>query len=197
MTARRTATVLAPAAILAVVVLVGCGGSRIGMVTSEGVGRAGGTGTTIGTATATATRTDPTGPAPSAPGDIASATARLTADIRESRAAIATITAAVGAATDPSAVPALVDRVSAQLHAFDAAIASMQAYRVDDPALEDLRSRLVSTGVQASEVVRAFTESARQAADANDTHALTRSVVALSASLAAFLGEIPAGSEGG
>ena len=176
--------------------VAGCGGGRIGEVASERAQSQAIPNTTPAPGTTSAATPTTSDPGTATASDIAAADARLTADVRDAGLAIAAISAAVAAAGDPSDVPALISQVTTQLQAFDTAVASMSVYRVGERALEALRARLVAIAPRTSDAIRAFTESAAQAADTNDLQGLATAKEALAEALASFLAQVPAEGAG-
>lgn len=193
---QRSITMAAVASLLAGGVLAGCGGGRIGEIASERAATAAVPNTTATSAplttisTAGATVPAP-GPTDGTSTDLADAGARFGTDIRDIVASVAAIQMALTGVSDPASAGPALDQVTGQLQAFDRAAASMGSYRVAQDQVEALRARAVAAAPAASDAIRAFIDSARQAMDTNDAAALATARDQLNSALSAFLQVVP------
>jgi hypothetical protein len=193
---QRSITMAAVASLLAGGVLAGCGGGRIGEIASERAATAAVPNTTATSEPLTTiTTAGALVPAPAAIGgtstDLADAGTRFGTDIRDIAASVAAIQIVLTGVSDPASADPALDQVTTQLQAFDRAAASMGAYRVAQDQVEALRARAVAAAPAASDAIRAFIDSARQAMDTNDAAALATARKSLDAALSAFLQAVP------
>lgn len=189
---QRSVVITAIASIALATVLTGCGGGRIGDIASERAATAAIPNTSGSTvAVTTISTTGATTPATGAPDgtstDPADAASRLGNDIRDIVASVAAMQVALTGAIDPVTSGPIVDQVTQQLQVFDRSAASIGAYRVEQDDVEALRGRIEAAAPAASDAVRAFIDSARQAADTNDASALAAARDRVNAAFSAFL----------
>lgn len=189
---QRSVAITAITSLALATALMGCGGGRIGEIASERAATAAipntaGPSVAVTTISTTGATTPVTGAPDSTSTDPADAANRLGNDIRDIVASVAAMQVALTGAIDPATSGPVVDQVTQQLQAFDRAAASIGAYRVEQDDVEALRGRIEAAAPAASDAVRAFIDSARQAADTNDASALAAARDRVNAAFSAFL----------
>lgn len=98
----------------------------------------------------------PTTDGPSTQGDVST----YLSDVGEASQALISFGQILQGVTSPDDLQAQVPQAQAALDEFDAAIAELDGYTLEDPQLEEQRSGLVETGPNVSDVLRRFTDAA-------------------------------------
>ena len=165
----------------AAALIAGCGGGSSDSSNADADATAG------RTATAT-TAPAPTAPATTAPADTtgtAGLSGQNAAYVKDAKAAATKLQefgAILQSTTSLADLKAKVPEAEAKLDEFDAAIAKLDTYTLDNPTLEKQRAGLAATGPKVSEVLNKFI----QAASTGDTEAVQAVVPELSAAIQDF-----------
>jgi hypothetical protein len=116
--------------------------------------------TTETTETAETTETTETTETPTIPTTGDAQVDRFLADVQKATGALTAFGNALSAASDPQDIKSKVSELRGKLGEFDAAIASMDGYTLDNSTVEGQRSRLVVSGPKVSDVLRKFVDAA-------------------------------------
>ena len=102
--------------------------------------------------------TTTTGETPTVPTSGDAQVDRFLADVQKATTALSAFGDALTAVGSPDEIKAKSAELRGQLGDFDAAIAAMDGYTIDNDLVEGQRSRLVATGPKVSDVLREFVE---------------------------------------